>query len=299
MAIRLEKIKEPLDIPEALVSIVGSDGYEAFRFFDECVYDEGKGYNTYKIVAGDKAYVLKKYGYPEDLEDEVKQYALLSGLPVPELLGVAEGCILMRFVEGDDLKNPSDDGVRALASSLCAVMNAYPMGSEYERARYEKYLRRLERRAECLKGEPELAAAFSVFYERQKDIPLTLSNGDLLPINVLYDGEKATLIDWEFGGFMPYALDIARFIAHATEDGSVTSFRMSREQKSMFLDLMYEGLEVKPGREIYDRDIRLALLNEYVEILEYYFKNPREERGAVYEMYYPKAVGLAESIIRN
>ena len=296
MAIRLEKTKEPLELPEALKTILGTDGYEAFRFFDDCVYDEGKGYNTFKLIAGEGAFVLKKYGYPEDLEAEVRQYALLKGLPVPELLGVSKGCILMRFVEGDDLKNPSDEGVCAAAKSLCAVMNAYPMGRGYERPRYDKYLCRLERRAGCLKDEPNLAAAFSVFFERQKAIPLTLSNGDLLPINVLYDGEKATLIDWEFGGFMPYALDIARFIAHTTEDGSVTSFKMSAEQKRMFLDLMYEGLEVKPERKSFDRDIRLALLNEYIEILEYYFNDPDAERGAVFEMYYPLAKGLAEEI---
>ena len=293
MSIYLEKVKEPLDIPEALKSVLGTGEIEAYRFFDGSVYDEGKCYNTYKLVSGGRAFVLKRYSDPEDRDAEVKHYSLLAGLPVPKLLGAAEGCILMDFVEGDDLKEPTDEGIRAAAESLTAVMNAYPMGRGYDTERYERYLRRLERRAECLADEPELARAFAVFYKRQKEIPLTLSNSDLLPINILYNGKKATIIDWEFGGFMPYALDIARFIAHCTEDGSVTCFRMSREQKRMFLDLVYSGLEAKPEREVFERDILLAPFNECVEILEYYLNDATAERGNVFGLYYPMARRLA------
>ena len=140
------------------------------------------------------------------------------------------------------------------------------------------------------------AAAFALFYDRQKEIPLTLSNSDLLPINILFDGEKATIIDWEFGGFMPYALDIARFYTHATPNGEVTSFRMSEEQKRLFVELMYEGLEVKPAREVFDRDLLLAELNERIEILEYYLNDPSAERTEVFELYYPIARRLADII---
>ena len=296
MSIRLDKQKELPEIPEALKSYLGEGVIEAFRFFDDCVYDEGKGYNTYKLVCGGRAFVLKKYEYPEDRDAEIKQYSLLSGLPAPKLLGSAEGCILMDFVEGDDLKSPTDEGIRAAAKSLAEVMNAYPMGREYDMERYEKYLRRLEKRAACLKDEPELASAFAVFFERQKEIPLTLSNSDLLPINVLYDGAKATIIDWEFGGFMPYALDIARFYTHATPNGEVTSFRMSEEQKRLFVELMYGGLEVKPAREVFDRDLLLAELNERIEILEYYLNDPSVERTDVFGLYYPIARRLADII---
>ncbi|MBO6061578.1 MAG: aminoglycoside phosphotransferase family protein [Clostridia bacterium] len=299
MSIYLEKVKEPLVISGALKSIIGEGVFEAFRFFDSSVYDEGKGYNTYKIVAEKGAFVMKKYACAEDLETEVKHYRLLSGLPVPELLGVGEDCILMRFVEGDDLKVATDEGIRAAAEALVSIMNAYPMGRGYEMGRYEQYLRRLERRAGCLKDEPELARAFALFYERQKEIPLTLSNGDLLPINVLYDGGRATVIDWEFGGFMPYSLDIARFITHATESGEVTSFRQSAEQKKLFRELVYSGLIEKPARETFDRDLALAGLNECIEILEYYFNEPSAERGKVFDLYYPMAKSIVEELLRG
>jgi hypothetical protein len=299
MSISLKKPEKPLEIPRAFKDVIGDGEYEIARFFDDCVYDEGKGYNTYKITVNGRSFVLKKYAYPEDLEDEVKQYSLLKGLPVPELLCAAEDCILMRFVPGDDLKDPTDESIRAFSKSLLAVMNAYPMGRGYETARYERYLKRLEKRAGYLKNEPELMRAFGLFFERQKEIPLTLSNSDILPINVLYDGERAVIIDWEFGGFMPYALDIARFITHATENGEVTSFKMSGEQKKLFIDLVFEGLEVRPERAVYDRDILLAQFNECVEILEYYLGDETAERGKVFELYYPMAEKLADLIVRG
>lgn len=297
MSIRLEKTKEPPEIPGALEAIIGRGGFEAYRFFDDCVYDEGKGYNTYKIVSEKGEFVLKKYAGSEDLEAEVKQYSRLRGLPVPELLGVGEDCILMRFAPGDDLKNPTDEGIRAAAAALVMIMNAYPMGRGYETGRYEVYLRRLERRAKCLREEPEMAAAFKLFLNRQREIPLTLSNGDLLPINVLYDGERANIIDWEFGGFMPYSLDIARFVSHGTEGGEVTSFRMTGGQKKLFCELVYEGLNEKPPREVYDRDLALARFNECVEILEYYLNDPSAERGKVFGLYYPMAKSMAARIL--
>ena len=297
MSVYLEKVSGPFELPDGADAIIGKDGFVAFRFFDDCVYDQGKGYNTYKIVSESGTFVLKKYGCPEDLEAEVKHYSLLKGLPVPKLLGVFDGSILMEFVEGDDLKFPDDAGIIEAARSLAAVMNAYPMGRGYETARYDKYLMRLERRAEYLNDEPELREAFVIFFRRQKEIPLTLSNSDLLPINVLYDGKKATIIDWEFGGFMPYALDIARFIAHTTEDRSVTSFKMSKEQKRLFIDTVYSELQEKPPREVYERDLLLARYNECIEILEYYLNDPSVDRDAVFGLYYPMAKRLAKEIL--
>ena len=300
MGVYLEKTKEPLEIPKAFDAVIGAEGFEALRFMDDAVYDdEAKGYNTYKLVTKNGVFVLKKSADEESFSDEVKHYGLLKGLPVPKLLGAAEGFLLMGFVEGNDLKRPDDNGVKAAAESLAAIMNAYPMGREYERGRYEVYLKRLERRAAVLVDEPELAAAFRVFFERQKEIPLTLSNGDLLPINVLYDGKKATLIDWGFGGFLPYALDIARFTAHSTGSGEVTSFRMSDAQKKLFSQLVYEGLSVKPAKAVYERDLLLARFNECVEILEYYLNDPEAVRDRVFEHYYPMAKMLANEITAN
>ena len=297
MSVILEKVKEPLEIPEALKSVIRTKDFEAFRFVDNVLDgDEPKIYNAYKIVTSENTFVLKKSEDEEFHEAEKKHYGLLKGLPVPGFYGAAEGFVLLGFVEGDDLLIASDEGVIAAAKSLSEIMNAYPMGRSYEDGRYKKYVKRLEKRAGYLKEEPELARAFSVFFEREKEIPLTLSNADLLPINVLFDGKKATLIDWEFGGFMPYALDIARFIAHGRVSGNGSPFRMTDAQKKLFVDLVYDSLEVKPERSVYDRDILLAEFNECIEILEYYLGDPNVERGDTFKDYYPRAKELAARI---
>ncbi len=51
MSIRLDTLNEPLDIPRAFLDITGGSEAEILRFFDDCVYDEGKGYNTYMILS--------------------------------------------------------------------------------------------------------------------------------------------------------------------------------------------------------------------------------------------------------
>lgn len=297
MSIILEKMKELPVIPEAFYAVVGRD-FRAFRFIDtEIDGDEPKVYSTFKLVSGGRAFVLKKSEDEESYNAEVRHYKLLEGLPVPEFLGAADGFILLGFVEGSDLLTASDEGVRAVAKSLSEIMNAYPMGRGYADERYARYLKRLEKRAGYLSEEPELARAFSVFFERAKEIPLTMSNSDLLPINVLFDGERAILIDWAFGGFMPYALDIARFIAHGRTSGNGSPFRMTDGQKRLFADLVYDELTVKPERAVYDRDILLAEFNECVEILEYYLRDKTVERGDTFRDYYPLALRLAAKIV--
>ena len=94
-----------------------------------------------------------------------------------------------------------------------------------------------------------------------------MSNGDFLQWNVIYDGENVVVIDWGFGGMMPYSLDIARFLAHATETRSTFPFYMNDAQKELFLDRMYEALKTKISREQFNLDVKLATLNEYIEFV--------------------------------
>lgn len=54
--------------------------------------------------------------------------------------------------------------------------------------------------------------------------------GDFLQFNAVFHNDKLT-IDWGFGGVMPYSLDIARLIAHATEDKATFPFYMNDDQK--------------------------------------------------------------------
>ena len=119
-----------------------------------------------------------------------------------------------------------------------------------------------------LTHKKDLRKAYQMFLDRQLTCPCTMSNGDFLQWNVIYDGENVVMIDWGFGGMMPYSLDIARFLAHATETRSTFPFYMNDAQKELFLDRMYEALKTKISREQFNLDVKLATLNEYIEFVE-------------------------------
>ncbi len=51
--------------------------------------------------------------------------------------------------------------------------------------------------------------------------------GIFLQFNAVRHNNKVVIMDWGFGGIMPYSLDIARFIAHAIEDKATFPFYMN------------------------------------------------------------------------
>jgi aminoglycoside/choline kinase family phosphotransferase len=76
--------------------------------------------------------------------------------------------------------------------------------------RFDKYWERIQRRALSIQDNPKLAQAYALFLQRQKDCPRTLCNGDFMQWNALWSDGNVLMIDWGFGGIMPYSLDIAR-----------------------------------------------------------------------------------------
>lgn len=268
--------------------------------------DDGEGvltkYNVYKVSAESGTYVLKK----SDDKEIFAYEKLLRGkeLPVPEYYGCAEHdsekWILIEFLEGIDLRNFTEEMAHACAKSICQIMSMYWQNSkeEFEENklddRFERYWARINKRAECLESEPEMKAAYELFLKRQLECPRTLCNGDFLQYNGVYNEANVKLIDWAFAGIMPYALDIARLIAHGTED--ITSgfpFYMDDRLREIFVWEVYEGLRCKPEKERYIQDIRLALLNEYVEFIEWDLNEGTLDKE---DYHYRQAVKVAREI---
>lgn len=285
---------------------VGMDTISVERFCDD-----GEGeinrYNVYRVQTDGKFYVLKRSD-----EDEIGIYEHFlkgQGFQVPFYLGNAQWqgkkWILMEYVEGPDLRDFTLEMADACAESLAVIANRFWQedAAEFEAkkqdARFERYWKRINKRAECLRGEPLLREAYERFLERQLNCPRTLSNGDFLQFNVIYRDGKVTLVDWAFGGIMPYSLDIARMIAHGTENRATFPFYMTGEHKERFVERVYELLEHKPAYERYLEDIRLAVLNEYIEFIESDLNEPSGERDRIFAYYYHHALELAEEILRE
>lgn len=271
--------------------------------------DDGEGevnrYNVYKITTEGKCYVLKK---SDEAEIGVYERFLKGqGLPAPDYFGSArwggKRWILIEYVPGTDLRDYTSDMALPCAESISRIANRYWQEDEAAFVRkkrddrFERYWKRINKRAECLKGEPVLKEAYDRFLERQLTCPRTLSNGDFLQFNAIFRDGKVTLVDWAFGGIMPYSLDIARMIAHGTEDRRTFPFYMTRAHKELFVERTYELLEHKPPHERYLADVRLAVLNEYIEFIESDLLDTSRARDQVFDYYYAGARKLAEEIL--
>ena len=257
-------------------------------------------YNVYKISAEEKAYVLKCSDKPETVL--YRDFLRGKGFAVPQYYGDTEYdghvWLLIEYIDGPDLRRFDQEMAEVSADTLAQIQNFY-WGCEVEDGRFQRYWERIHRRAKCLKKEPEIAAAYNRFLERQKSCPRTLCNGDFLQFNGILNESRVYMIDWGFGGIMPYALDIARLIAHGSEkqEAGGFPFYMDDDLRKVFVQAQYERLRQKPDWERYIMDIKLAALNEYVEFLEEDLNDPEVSREEIESgIYYKRARKLAEII---
>lgn len=216
------------------------------------------------------------------------------GFNVPEYYGKWEDgkdiWILLENILGNDLRDMTEQTAVSAANSITAIQNYY-WGCE-DSDRFDAYWKRINKRYQYIKNDSIIGKAYSVFLERQQTCPRTMSNGDFLQFNAISDKEdKVFIIDWGFGGIMPYSLDIARFIAHGTENRATFPFYMNEKQKKLFVETVYNNLQRKPDYDQFLFDIKLAVLNEYVEFVE--------ADEDVDNWYYDHALDLAKEITEN
>lgn len=273
----------------------------AERFCDDDG-DYRRRYNVYKITADGRARVLKKSDRREITL--YRDFLRGKGFAVPEYLGGAEregeSWLLLEYIDGPDLRRFTPEMALAGAETLARIQNAY-WDAPVDGGRFRRYRERVDRRARCLENYPELAAAYRQFLARQEDCPRTLCSGDCLPCNGIFRDGRVWLLDWAFGGVLPYALDAARLIAHGAETREPYSFPfyMDTELRKTFLRAHYGRLERKPDWDQYIRDVRLAALNEYVEFLEPLINDPEVGREEIERsFYYRRARETAESLSR-
>lgn len=296
MSVYTEKTEETDGMKDVLWRLAGIETFEAYRFCDDFT-GEHKRYDVFRIDHPGGTHVLKHFSEEAHYEAEKAAYQTLpEGLPVPRVLGFLDGYMLAEYIPGGDLKEADDESIAAAAKSLAEIMNSFPFREDGDVSVREVEADYRRDRLASLLGEPLLMQAYVVFLERLGTMPLTFGNGDFLPINCILNHQRVYIVDWEYSGFMPYTLDIARFIAHAGENGAVFPYRMSEAQKALFIDTVYSSLKEKPDRAVFDRDVRLALFDEYVMVLKYFLGNPELERDEQFREYYERAVRLAEEL---
>ncbi len=231
--------------------------------------EDGEVYSVWKITSGDEAYVLK----PAKEYECAVYTTFLSGNPcyAPALLGTVESdgkrWLLLEYIEGEDLRYCTREKLTRALDALIAMQKQWWQVPGFENAAFsmEKARPGRIRRGEDL-GNENLKRAYAQYLQYWEVLPRTLCHEDLLPFNVLIGGERAVLIDWEYGGMQPYLSSLARLIAHG-EEGEDSFFHMKKEDRQFAIDYYYHNLAEEKGigyRE-YRNALDAFLLYEYCE----------------------------------
>ena len=213
---------------------------------------------------------------------------------VPAFLGACEqngdAYFLTEYCPGGDLcRCDREKLVKALDALILMQDEFWQREDLYGAANaYEAALKSIEHRGRFL-GSPLLDAAFQAFREQYAKTPRTLCHDDLLPINLLV-GDRAVLIDWEYGGMLPYPASFARLIAHGRERDDAY-FYLTRADRDFAIEYYYENLVKKHGicYAEYRRTLMCFLFFEYCEWVM--LGNEYDSRG---DARYGESLTLAE-----
>lgn len=228
-------------------------------------------YQVWRVDCPDRRYVLKQVKEDEEELELYRQFLTPAKSYAPELLGTAhweQGVYLLTaFVEGEDLRHCETGTLRRTLDALIAAQKEYWAREDRYACGYslEKSLPGREKRGAYL-NDNTLHRAYAKFLQRYRNTPLTLCHDDLLPFNVLVNEEKAVLLDWEYGGMLPYPVSLARLIAHGREEEQAF-FYMTEEDRQFAIAYYYENLVREKGIPFseYRQTLDYFLFYEYCE----------------------------------
>lgn len=231
--------------------------------------EDGEDYDVWKVTADDQSYVLKKAG-----EREISVYRTFlesaeHGAPrfYKSFQDQDSAFFLMEYIEGRNLRKCDRESLTAALDALIYLQDMYWERRELQTAGYgyEASLADRQNRGRYLLDE-DLERAYGTYLQLYTSVPRTLCHDDLLPFNVLVARGKATLIDWEDAGILPYPTSLARLIAHGEEEDTAF-FYMKEEDKAYAIEYFWEHFIKGKGIAYheYRRTLDYFLLYEYCE----------------------------------
>ncbi len=256
---------------KALCDILDRLGYPGIREDAIAAFlceEDGAEYAVWLVDAGERKYVLKR---AKGNELELYRTFFRERKPyVPAFLGECtfdDGAyFLTEYCPGENLRRCDREKLKKALDALIAMQDEFWQRADLYGAAnaYGMALKNIEHRGKFL-GSALLDAAYAKFREQYAEIPRTLCHDDLLPINLLI-GERAVLIDWEYGGMLPYPTSLARLLAHGRERDDAY-FYLSRSDRDFAIEYYYEHLAVKHGisYEDYRHTLEFFFFFEYCE----------------------------------
>jgi thiamine kinase-like enzyme len=154
-----------------------------------------------------------------DRERAASRAAFEAGLS-PEVIHVEPGITVLRFIEGRVFEEadlaPNTERVVALLKTCHREVGRRlrgPPGMFWVFHVLREYVRAANADAKYLALADQLE-------RRQVPLPIVFGHHDLLPANLIDDGKRLWLIDWEYGAFGTAMFDLANLSTNGDFDGA-------------------------------------------------------------------------------
>jgi aminoglycoside phosphotransferase (APT) family kinase protein len=188
------------------------------------------GFNnhSWRLEADGRRYVIRLSGGGDESlgVDRASEAALLTAAAAEGLAPTVVVCdlenrlLITHYVDGDvwtlaDARNPRN--IVRVAQALTRLHGVEPPAGVRVRSFHEQALR-LERvaRAKGEAADARLAAKAGKVFGRldAANVRRTLCHDDLHHLNIIDDGRRLALIDWEYGGLGDPIFDLASFVSY-------------------------------------------------------------------------------------
>ncbi|MGQ0677829.1 MAG: phosphotransferase [Rhodospirillales bacterium] len=215
----------------------------------------GLSNRNYRVADASGRYVVRlgqdapEHGIARRNEQAASRAAAAAGVS-PELVHAQPGVMVFRFVEGRTLAAGDVRGEAMLPRVLALVKRAHERIAPHlrgARPRFQVfqalrgYARTLERGASRMTRElPRLLAASQELERAAGKEEARFCHNDLLAANLIDDGERLWLIDWEYGGFNAPLFDL----------GNLASNNALSPGQTDWLLAQYDGRAPAAGRRL-------------------------------------------------
>ena len=285
--------------PTALLRAMGITAQRITRFHS---VEDDAPYDVWKTDTPAGIRVLKK---AKAYEGELYARFLQQTTPwTPRLYDTLslgrDTYLLLEYIPGRDLCRCTREALTSAVTALAELQKSWWERRDMETAGfpYAQALQERTNRGKIVAGlrDPALDAAYKEYLSLFHTLPRTLCHDDLLPFNLLVQGERCTFIDWEYGGMLPYPTPLARLLAHGTEapDGL---FYLKDEDRAFALELYYRLLPEPMGipRGAYYRHMNCFFFYEYCEWVALGLQHDPEQIP-LFAPYLEKARSLARQL---
>lgn len=271
--------------------------YTATSVTQFCREEDGSPYDVWKLETDSVTAVLKMTSAEE--RSTCEAFFPHGGCGTPKIYGFtehdSETYMLMEFFEGETMSHSTREKLILALDALIQLQEKFWGNTDLADIGWT-FEKRYGAREKRLPYMEDLTEAYSAYLEADRTVPKTLCNDDLLPFNVLVNADRAVIIDWEFGGILPYPCALARLLAFG-EENTDFMFQMSLADKEFAVQYYYDNLIKSKGIpwNEYIRTMKLFFIKEYSEWV-YFARSSNDFTKPEYQKYYAKCKILAKDL---